>query len=204
MSNLFFESAQGTLAFLQLHGYPIMLVLMIVEGPLVTTVAAFAASLGVFNIYMVCFLSILGNIIGDVMVFVIGRYGRRAVVDRYRGFVRIKSATIRKMEAFLRKQPGKTIAVIKVTPSLPVPGLMLAGALRLRFRTFMFYSSVVSIAYSLFFAVLGYYFGMVSGKFWLYFKRSEYVVVFLLLAAALTYFIVKKVVPRMSRRLEKI
>jgi len=198
------SSAQGTLSFLQVHGYWIMFILMIFEGPIVTAVAAFAADLGVFNIYLVFLLSFLGNVAGDLTAFAIGRFWRGVVAKKYGRLAGLKPSTIRKMEVFLRKSPGKTLTVIKITPPLPWPGLMLAGALKLPIRTFLFFSAVISALYSLFFTALGYYFGLASENFLLYLNRTEYLVIFVAVSVAIVYLIVSKVVPAVARRLEKI
>ena len=50
------------LGYIKTIGYPLMLLIMIVEGPIATLLAAFAASLGFFNIYLVFILSMLGTL----------------------------------------------------------------------------------------------------------------------------------------------
>ena len=128
----------GLLAFLQTHGYWIMFFIMIVEGPIVTYVAAFASSLGIFNIYLVLLLSILGNIAGDAFLFFIGRMGKKLAVEKYaRRF--IGKDRIDRIEKYLKSNPGKTLVVIKLTPPLPVPGLIISGALNIPSKTFFFY-----------------------------------------------------------------
>ena len=54
-------------------GYWGMLPLMIIEGPVVTIVAAMLASLGAFAWPMVLFFSVLGDVVGDVILFLLGR-----------------------------------------------------------------------------------------------------------------------------------
>lgn len=53
---------------------------MVVEGPIVTSIAAFAASLGYLDIYMILIISLLGNLIPDILLFFIGP--RRLAVFR--------------------------------------------------------------------------------------------------------------------------
>jgi len=61
------------LSLIQIHGYWIMFVLMFIEGPITAYVAAFAASLGYFNVWAVLSLFVFGNQIPDTILFFIGR-----------------------------------------------------------------------------------------------------------------------------------
>jgi len=61
------------LAHIPDQGYIIMLIAMTFEGPIVTTLAAFGASLGLFSIFIVFLLSVLGDIIADSFLFYVGR-----------------------------------------------------------------------------------------------------------------------------------
>ena len=55
------------LTFIEQNGYVLLFLLMILEGPIVTAAAAFAASLGYLSLPVVFILSVLGNIIGDLI-----------------------------------------------------------------------------------------------------------------------------------------
>ncbi|MFH0837868.1 MAG: DedA family protein [Patescibacteria group bacterium] len=153
------SSTASILVFLQGAGYFALLLTMTIEGPVITAVAAFAASLGLFHIYYVFGLSVLGNLIGDVVYFSIGKFGRKVVIDRYLERFKVKKDTLEKIERDLKNHPGKAMAVIKIIPPLPTPGLILAGVMNMPFKTFLFYSFVISFFYSLFFAVFGFYAG---------------------------------------------
>ena len=58
------------------HGYPLMFVAMLIEGPIVTAAATFAVVFGYFNISMIFVLSILGDIVADVIYYIIGYFSR--------------------------------------------------------------------------------------------------------------------------------
>ncbi len=68
---------------IEVWGYPLMLVLMIVEGPIVTMTAAFLASLGIFNWLPVFLLSVLGDMVGDILLYGIGFYGGHPIAQRF-------------------------------------------------------------------------------------------------------------------------
>lgn len=191
------------LSFLQANGYAIMFILMVIEGPIVTYVAAFAASLGIFNVYYVLIISFLGNIIGDIVVFYMGRFGRRYVIERYVSHW-LKAKKIKKIRKYLKENPGKTIAVIKLTPGLPVPGVMLTGVSEIPFKTFLYYSSILCFGYSLTMTLLGFYSGIALGSLPKYIRGAEYVIIGVLLFAIIIYYLMKYVSKIIATKIEKL
>ena len=55
-----------------------MLALMIMEGPAVAFVSAFMAAQGFFSFGLVYLFSIVGDLIGDVGRYRVGRFARRS------------------------------------------------------------------------------------------------------------------------------
>jgi membrane-associated protein len=196
-------SPTGLLRFLQIHGYAILLLIMILEGPIVTYVAAFAASLGVFDIYYVFILSLLGNLLGDLVAFSVGRIGNKVVIEKYLSHW-LKVEKKDRIRNYLKNNPGKAIAVIKLTPPLPVPGLILAGASDVSLRTFLIYSSIVSVSYSLSVTLLGFYSGVAFGTISKYVKYIEFTVGGAVLLIIGIYFLIKYLSREISSKIEKI
>ncbi len=144
-----------TLAFIQSHGYFIMFLAMLVEGPITTYIGSFAASLGLFNIFIVFILAVLANVLGDIVLYSIGKFTRTAFRKKYKKYFDNK-----KLVSHLKKHTGKTLFIIKLIPPLPAPGLILAGALNVSFRKFLFLSFIISFPLALIFALFGFYSGI--------------------------------------------
>jgi membrane protein DedA with SNARE-associated domain len=197
------STAAGALAFFRNEGYFFMFLIMVAEGPIVTYAAAFVSSLGIFNVFYVFILSLLGNLVGDMILYLIGRFGAKPVI---RKFVEgaLKTSRVRKIEAFMKKHPGKTISVIKLTPPLPVPGIILTGAMDVPARTFFFYSLVLSLAYSLFFTVLGFYSGIAFHAISAYVQYTEILIGAAVLLAIAIWFLVRYASRKISKRIENI
>lgn len=156
----------STLPFIQSHGYFIMFLAMLVEGPITTYIASFAASLNLFNIYLIFILAIFGNFLTDIMYYYIGRFGIGS------GFRKKYSKYFHneKLNSHLKRNMGKTILIIKLLPPLPVPGLILTGALNLHLKKFLFYSFFINILMALFFTLFGFYSGILFNTLLRYFK----------------------------------
>jgi len=169
------STSTGLLAFVQNHGYFIVFLLVIVEGPLTNYVAAFASSLGFFNVYIILILSILANYMADLIYFFIGRLGKKALVERRINNL-LDSERIKKIKEYLGKNPGKILTIIKIAPPLPMPGLILAGTTNMKTSKFIFYSFIITVVLSSFFTVLGYFSGMAFNIIPKYFKYGELII----------------------------
>jgi membrane protein DedA with SNARE-associated domain len=147
------------LAYIKTIGYPTMLILMIVEGPIATILAAFAASLGFFNIYLVFILSISGDIIGDIILFAIGYTGGAKALAKAEKILKIKPEIVVKLEKLFSLHGKKTIFAVKSTTGLCWITFIAAGTMRMKFQEFIFGSISGGIIWSSFLVVMGYFFG---------------------------------------------
>lgn len=147
------------LAYIKTIGYPTMLVLMIIEGPIATILAAFAASLGFFNVYLVFILSMLGDIIGDMILYAIGYVGGAKALAKAEKILRIKPGIVAKLEKLFSLHGRKTIFAVKSTTGLCWITFVAAGTIRMKFQDFLFGSVFGGIVWSSFLVVMGYFFG---------------------------------------------
>lgn len=171
--------------------YIFILLLLIVEGPVVTYVAAFAASLGLLNIYILFILSALGNIIGDLLVYSIGRFGKKTILNKYFKRKRIKQPIIRKIEHNMRTHTGKTLLFVKTVPPFPIPGILMSGFAEVPIQKFILYSVPISIGVSLVFLVAGFYTGQAYLGFISQFKRIELAVSATILLVIIGWFVLR-------------
>ena len=145
--------------FLSEYGYWIILPLMIAEGPIVTLIAAFMASMGVFNIYIIFILSILGDILGDVIFYGIGHRWGMLFVRKAGKYIGITENLVLKMEKFFNGHGGKTIVAVKSTTGLCWATFIAAGIVKMPFWKFVGYSLLGGIVWSSFLVFMGYFFG---------------------------------------------
>jgi membrane protein DedA with SNARE-associated domain len=141
------------------NGYTFLFILMLVEGPVVTAAAAFAAALGYLNIWAVLILSVLGNLIPDAIYYAIGYWGREQFIEKYGRYVRLTPVRVKKIEMFIEQHAGKSLVAIKLIPLLATPGLIVAGLSRMDIKRFAFWSLIVTLPSSLLYLLVGYYSG---------------------------------------------
>ena len=154
------ESAgQQIFYFMSHYGYWIILPLMIIEGPVTTIMAAMLASLGAFNVWVVLLLSMLGDIIGDVIFYAAGYYWGMDFVRRIGKYIGITENLILKMEKYFQRHGGKTIFTAKSTTGLCWATFTAAGIVKMNFIKFLKYSIMGGVVWSGFLVSMGYFYG---------------------------------------------
>ncbi len=156
---MLFSTLQVAVEWIVQNGYTLMFLVMLVEGPVVTAAGAFVAALGVFNIWIVLILSILGNLVPDFLLYIIGYWGREQFFDKYGYYFGLDRDKIKRFETMLNKHAVKSLFVIKLVPLLATPGLIVAGITKMELKKYIKWSLIITIPSSLFYLIIGYYFG---------------------------------------------
>ncbi len=146
-------------------GYLLMFLSISFVGPGVTAAGAFAAKLGYFNVWIVFLVSVLGNLVPDILLYAAGFFGRTHLIDKYGHYIGVTQERMRIIENLYRKYAVKTLVISKLLPFAAVPGLIAAGAVRMSIKKYTFWSLAVILTTSGGFLALGYYFGAVYERF---------------------------------------
>jgi membrane-associated protein len=186
------------------HGYWFIFFAMVVEGPIVTTAAAFASALGFFHVGIILFLSILANLVADVICYFIGYWGRLRIVEKYSKRFGFGMERVERVERLLATNPFPTIAAIKITPGLATLGLLIVGATKMPFKKFIKSNLYIAFPLSLSFVVLGYYAGRANAIAEKYLHQSQYALILAVIAIVAGSYIYRKVSAAIARRIEKI
>lgn len=178
---------QNIFHFLKLYGYWLMLPLMVVEGPVATLISAMLSSLGAFNVFVVLFFSVLGDIVGDVVFYALGyKFGMGFVrsVGKYMG---ITEKLVLRMEKYFVLHGGKTIFAVKSTTGLCWATFVAAGIVKMDFGKFLKYSFYGGIVWSGFLVVMGYFYGYLWREIRDYIKFIGWII---FIVVAVTFFVV--------------
>ncbi len=193
----------GALAFIQGQRYPLVFIAMIIEGPIITSASAFAASLGLFDVYVIFALSILGNLVADLVFFSIGYFGKKKFIKRYGKHLGLSKSRIATIYSYLKKHAVKTLIAIKLSPVVPGLGIVLI-AHNMSFKKFFLVSLGINIPIALFFTLVGFYFGLAFNKFTEYFNLVTALIVFIVCLSVLIPLISKGVSKITTRGLVKL
>jgi membrane protein DedA with SNARE-associated domain len=158
---------------------------MIVEGPIVTIIVAFLASLGYFNVFIVFLLSVAGDVIGDIILYYIGYFGGARILAKAEKFLKVSPATVEKLKQKFHENSEKIIFYVKSTTGLSYITFITAGTLKMRLLKFVKYSILGGLVWSSFLVVVGYFFGYAAEQISQYLKYAGY----LIFAAAVIFFV---------------
>lgn len=175
------------------NGYLLMFVLMLIEGPVITAAGAFAAALGFFSVWVVFVLSILGNIIPDIIYYFLGYWGRERFVDKYGRYFGLSKKNIDYVESLMKKHSVKTLVLIKTFPLMATPGLIAVGIMRMDLKKYIKWCTIITIPSSLLYLVIGYYFGTAYHYMVRYIQIGEYLFLFFVLVFIFAKYFAKKI-----------
>jgi membrane protein DedA with SNARE-associated domain len=146
------------LSLLSTWGYVILLPVAIIEGPIVGVFAGFLVSLGQMNWFAVFVVLFLGDMIGDVIYYYIGRWGHGAWAERLAHRFGMTPERLNRFNEAFHKHATK-ILLINKTQALGSLTLYYAGAVRMPMRKFLWVNAVGTAPKVVLFEVIGYYFG---------------------------------------------
>lgn len=148
---------EALVALLKLHGLSLLAPLAVIEGPIVTIVAAgFAGAIGA-RLWEIAMIVIAADLVGDVLFYGIGRAGPKILPRRFRA--RFEGARSASMAAHFAVHGGRTLLLGKLTHSLGAVVIVAAGAARMNLWAFLGWNLIGTIPKSLFFIGLGYWIG---------------------------------------------
>jgi membrane protein DedA with SNARE-associated domain len=144
---------------IQSHGLWVLAPFAILEGPIVTVIAAYLARLGympVMGVYAVC---VLGDLIGDAALYGLGRAGPQVLPERWQARLGINLARKAALENHFAEKGGRTLLFGKWTHSAGMPILIASGAARMNFAAYMGWNLLGTLPKTLLFVVIGYFIG---------------------------------------------
>ena len=185
------------------NGYTILFLGMIIEGPVLTAAAAFAAALGYLNILLVFFFSILGNFVPDLIFYSLGYWGRKQFADKYGHYFGLTPDKLQKAERFIEKHSGKSLFTIKLVPFLAAPGLIVAGISRMDIRKFISWSILITVPSSFLYLIIGYYFGAAYVKVIHYLNIGTYIILGAIVVLIIILYVEKRFTGRLAKAFEE-
>ncbi|SIS54652.1 DedA family protein [Phaeovulum vinaykumarii] len=163
----------------QAHGASVLAPLAVIEGPIVTVIAAHMAALGHIELWVVVVVVVLADLVGDAGLYALGRGGPGLLHGRWRE--RIIGANAQRLEtltAHFSERGGRTLVMGKLTHSAGALVLLAAGAARMPFLPFLWFNFLGTLPKSLFFAGVGYTLGQAYSRIddWLFVVSTGFLV----------------------------
>ena len=181
------------------NGYLMIFVAIIVGGPIFISAAAFAAALGYLNVWLIFSLAFFGEMVVDVILYLIGYISRAGVVEKFGHYFGLTAERILRLEKLVHEHSWKTLLVIKYSPIIPVPGFVIAGAAKLKFKKFFYVLFVLSLPKAIFFTLIGYFFGQAYDRLVRYFYFGQYLIIVVIILFILINYLFAKFSKKISK-----
>jgi membrane protein DedA with SNARE-associated domain len=170
------------------YRYIVLFPIMVIEGPIITIIAGFLASLDLLNVYVVYVVIITADLTGDFIYYAIGRWGRESFIDKWGKYIGLNKEKIIKVEAHFKRHQKKTLILGKLSHAVGMPILVAAGIAKVPLWDFFWFNFLATLPKSFFFLFIGYHFGQAYVKFDKYLDYLTITVLILGLILLLTYY----------------
>ena len=126
--------------------------------------AAYLASQGSMNIWLIIIVALLGSIIGATLNYFLGFYLGRPLVyklasHRFAKFLLINTDKIKRAEKYFLDNSASATFVSRLIPVIRQLISIPAGFFKMPFGSFLFYTSIGSLLWVTILAALGYFIG---------------------------------------------
>ncbi|MEI8364734.1 MAG: VTT domain-containing protein [archaeon] len=168
--------------------YWILFLLFLIEGPITNIVASILAVSGVFNIWIIIPLAIVGNVLGDIIHYLIGT--RMSNIRFNRKLQRLGDKSIfSELERLLNTNFYKSLFIIKIIPAFSSVGLLYIGKKRYPFGKFLVGSILIELVVATTISFLGYVVIGNIAKYLYYFDIYEQIALYAAIVAILGFII---------------
>ncbi|MBS1182005.1 MAG: hypothetical protein H6Q99_1885 [Proteobacteria bacterium] len=141
------------------YGLWVLTPLAVLEGPIVTVIAGYLASLTILSLWQVIPCVIAADIVGDSLLYLLGRLALGSLGPTWRDRLGLSPRRLYSLMRGFRRHGTRILVVAKLTHAAGFAALTAAGAARMPFVTFLLANTLASIPKSLVFVTLGYLFG---------------------------------------------
>lgn len=146
-------------AILIQYGYFGIFAGVIVGGEILLLAAGFLAAQNYFNVVWVIFFATIAVLLVDIVWYIIGRFGEKALINRLKKVLIGKKEKAIGLDQLLRKHASKTMLLIRFVYGVRAMVLILAGALKINFGKFLLLNAIGSFVWATTMTFLGYFFG---------------------------------------------
>ena len=182
----------SVLQLIQSHGLWLLAPFAIIEGPIVTVIAAYLARMGYMDVYAIYVVCVLGDLVGDAMYYGIGRLGPAFLPERWLARMGMSQARQLALGDHFAQKGGRTLLFGKWTHSTGLPIMLASGIARMNFAAYMGYNLIGTLPKTALFVALGYFIGHAYASIDTYIARISLGLLGVALVAVLVYWYRRK------------
>lgn len=144
-----------------LSKYGLVFIGCIVEGPVVMLTSGFLYRLGLFEILPLYLSLMAGDFVADIGWYAVGRFGARAILNRFGKFLNITPEIILKIEKRFKAYQNKILFISKITMGFgfALATLIVAGMLKVDFKKYAALNLLGGFIWTALLLLAGFFFG---------------------------------------------
>jgi len=153
-----FISLTKIINLLLAYKYMLLFPIAVIEGPIITVIAGFLSSKGLFMLWIAYAIVVFADFAGDTLYYSIGKFGGRPFIRRFGHYLKIDENKLASAENYFKNHGGKTLLFGKIQ-AWGALILIAAGIGKMHYWRFILFCMLGTIPKSLLFILIGYYFG---------------------------------------------
>ncbi len=146
-------------SLLNTYKYLILFPIAVIEGPIISIIAGFLVSLGIFNPFFVYIILIAGDVVGDSILYALGRWGGEPLVRKIGPYLGATTERIDKVKEYFNSYGRRAVTMSKLFHGIGMAGLVTAGSLKVPYRKYIFICFSVTLVQAFVFLMVGILFG---------------------------------------------
>lgn len=178
---------EALVALIVKHGLLILAPIAVIEGPIVTVIAAWLASQNILDLWSVIVIVMLANVVGDLGRYAIGRWGINRMPESWLDRMGLNRLRLRVIARHFRRHGVRTLLMGKATQVVIGPVLVAAGVARMPVWKFVWVTFIGTVPTSLIYVAVGYIFGSAYQQIDNWIGRATLVGIVVVGLAALVY-----------------
>ncbi len=185
-------SFDQAIPWLTSYKYVALFPLAVIEGPIITVITGFFSSLGYINFFLAYVVIVSGDLAGDVIYYLAGRFGGRKFVDKWGKYLGIGENQIESLEKQFAKRGSKLLFIGKMSHGVGGAFLVAAGMIKMPFDKFLSANFLATLLKSAILLLIGYYFGHAFAAINSYLEKISVISLGAAVTAAIGYILYRR------------
>jgi len=153
-----------------------------VPSEIIMPFSGFLVTTGRFSLWLVILGATAGNLLGSLVLYVIGCYGGRRFILKYGRYFFFSERELNKSDEWFGKYGSPAIFFSRMLPIVRTYISLPAGVTRISLSKFIIYTFVGSLPWNFSLAYIGVLLGQNWKEIEVYFRRFDYLILILILA----------------------
>jgi membrane protein DedA with SNARE-associated domain len=195
-----FLSLHNIFYLLEHYRYTLIFPISVIEGPIISIITGFLVSLKILNIFVAYVILVVGDIVGDVLHFWMGKYwGKTTFMKRWGKYIGYNENSEQFLEKLFKEHTAKAFVLAKMSHGIGGAVQVAAGIANVDIWEFIWYNFLGTIPKTAILLLIGYYAGSSYVKISSYLNSIAFITIGIVVVLIAGYFVLVKYADRFFR-----